>query len=136
MRWISAILVLCVSCTFTHEALCHGGRDEASPEWFSHPGDTHHHDMDCETGHDHDAEETDHDSDHHDDDTHDHQFKPLPIKKNPSLQQQITPGQLVMVVDSIPDSIGLVFASSSLQSVIYRVESSLQAYVRAHILLL
>ncbi len=120
-------MVLCVSYTFTHEALCHGGGDEASPELFSHPGEEHGHDTDCETGHD---------SDHHDDDTHDHQFRPLPVKKNSSIQQQITPDQPVMVVDSIPDSSSLVFAPSALAPVIYRIESSLQAYVRAHILLL
>lgn len=136
MRWISSILIFCVSYTFTHEALCHGGGAEVSPELFSHPGDEHDHDADCEAGHDHHAEETGHDSDHHDDDTHDHQFRPLPMKKDPSVQQQITPGQLLIAVDSIPDSTCLFVAPSILQSVIYRIESSLQAYVRAHILLL
>ena len=135
MRWTSVILVFSVSCALTHDALCHEGGGETSVKRLSHHGHEHSHDAHHEKGHDHHAEETDHDSDHHGD-THDHQLEPLLIKKDISTKQRPLPGQVVMAVSSTPDSISAAVARSISHSVIRGTESSLPAYVRAHILLL
>lgn len=121
--------------TLTHEALCHGGGEGIFAKWFSHPGHERSHEACGETGHGHHPEETAHDSGHHDDNTHDHQLKLLLTKKDPAAQQQITPDQVVIAVHSIQCGIPDVAPCLSCP-VIYRTTSSLQAYVRAHILLL
>ncbi len=135
MRWTSVILVFSVSCALTHDTLCHEGGGETSVKRLSHHGHEHSGDAHHPTGHGHHAEETGHDSDRHGD-THDHQLKPLLIKKDISSQQRPLPGQVVMAVCSTPGCISGAVAPPDSNPVIYGTESSLPAYVRAHILLL
>lgn len=135
MRWTSVILVFSVSCALTHDALCHEGDGETSVKCLSHHGHEHGRDAHRQTGHGHHAEETCHDSDCHRD-THDHQLEPLLIKKDISTKQRPLPGQVALAVCSTPGSISAAVARSISHPVIYCPESSLPAYVRAHILLL
>ena len=114
------MLIFALNYTLAHEALCHGHEMSVLPEWFADSGNELTHDTDC---------------DHHDDETHDHQLRLALIKKDPSAQQQVMPLQFLTAVYSVPCG-GLHVASPVSQTVIYRTTSSLQAYVRAHILLL
>ncbi len=135
MRWTSVILIFSVSCALTHDALCLEGGGETSVKRLSHHGHEHSHDAHHQTGHGHHTEENGRDSDRHGD-THDHQLEPLLIKKDISTKQRPLPGQVVMAVCSTPGSISVAVARSISHPVIRGTESSLPAYVRAHILLL
>ena len=134
MRHLSVLLIFCLSYTFAHEAMCHGGPTNTSLDWLSHAGQEHHH-----WGHGHfnhsDPREANHDSDHHDDDSHDHQLRILLLKNDPTTQQQAPLKYAGEVVNWVSGDPGLEGTSNILYPVSDQsVETSLPDYLCAHVL--
>jgi hypothetical protein len=134
MRWISAILAFSLVCSFAHEAACHEGAGRAEFTWSSHSGPQHDHDSDAD--HRHNSEETGQDSDHHDADTHDHLSDIVLVKKDPSTDLRVLSNPVPATASQISASPDLGVEPFSLYTGTYVSESSLPAYVRAHVLLL
>jgi hypothetical protein len=134
MRWLSALLVFCLSYTFAHEALCHGGALDILAKCFSHVGSQHDHDCHGHTGHDHQSHHTDHDKDHHDDEEHDHQLKILFVKKDPSSYRRMLLSQAAVGVQLISDSSHMATASLFCHPVIPSAESFIPGYLCSHVL--
>ncbi len=133
MRWLSVLLVFCLSYTFVHEALCHGGALDVLCKYFAHAGHVHaHHNH----GHTNNAEppQTEHESNHHDDEAHDHQLETLLVKKDPSSYRRSLLVQTDAAVHSMPGVVCLAGVSSLSSSSIPEADSSALGYVRAHIL--
>jgi hypothetical protein len=134
MRWLSALLVFCLSYTFAHEALCHGGAVDMLTRCLSYAGSQQDHDGHAHTGHDHQPKQTDPDTDHHDDKEHDHQLKTLLAKKDPSSHRWILLSPADALAHSIPHSAYLAVASGLDSSAHPGAESSVPGYLRAHVL--
>ena len=137
MRWLSALLVFCLSYTFAHEALCHGGALDILSKCFSHVGSQHDHESHVLTNHNHQPHQphqTDHGCDHHDDEKHDHPLKTLLVKKDPPLHRRILLSQAGTVAYLMPGSARSALASLFDYSAIPDAESSVPGYLRAHIL--
>jgi hypothetical protein len=124
MRSLSVLLVFCLSYTFAHEALYHGGALDILSRCLSHVGPEHDHD-----GHRH----TDHDSDHNDNE-HDHHLKTVLIEKNPSSHRRILPCQASVVAHLMPGRPRLVFVSFLNPPAVPGADSPVQGDLRAHIL--
>lgn len=134
MRWISTILVISLGWTLAHEAVCHDAVDRAMSAWFCHSGPQHDHHSDA--GPHHDSDETGHDSDHHDAETHDHLSDMALVKKDSSADPRILPDPVPATSDQIWVSLDLGVEPFAPDDGTHVPESSLPAYVRAHVLLL
>ena len=134
MRWLSALLVFCLSYTFAHEAVCHGGALDILSRCFSHVGSQHDHVSHVLTNHNHQAHQPCHGKDHHDDEKHDHPLKTLLVKKDPPLHRRILLSQAGTVAFLRPGSARSALASPLDFSAFPDAGSSVPGYLRAHVL--
>jgi hypothetical protein len=133
MRILSTILIFAMTYTFAHEAMCHEGRENTSPEWFSHAGPEHRHDEHASSDHNL-PQESDHDSDHHDDDSHDHDFQILLVKKDLSTQGRILSNHSGIVASFSSCTTGLAVASGPCHISSQSTDPPLPGYLCAHVL--
>ncbi len=139
MRWLSALLVFCLSYAFAHEAVCHGGALDILSKCFSHVGSQHVDDCHIHTDHNHQPPQTNHDCDYHDCDGHDcdghdHPLKTLLAKKDPSSRRRILLNQAGAVAHLMPGSARLAVVFLRHHSAIPGAESSVPGYLCAHVL--